>query len=245
MALTAALAAGSAFVVLESESRSGLLALALTAALLPLAWLMARAAWRTFGLRAGALAVGLGVGLLASLATGGLDGTAKRVGAGVARQETSGSTRVELWKGTVATIAASPIVGYGPDGLALAFPRHRPELDAAFDDYDLVAQSSHNWALDTMANLGIPGFAALTAVMVFAAWGSVRTARAGRDTPLWVLIKLVAYRPAQKRNTQTGQPGGRSDPCAKSARRRLRALNCCSISCTNFRPVSIWISRAF
>jgi len=182
MALTAALAAGSAFVVLESESRSGLLALALTAALLPLGWLMARAAWRTFGLRAGALAVGLGVGLLASLATGGLDGTANRVEAGVARQETSGSTRVELWKGTVATIAASPIVGYGPDGLALAFPRHRPELDAAFDDYDLVAQSSHNWALDTMANLGIPGFAALTAVMVFAAWGSVRTARAGRDT---------------------------------------------------------------
>ncbi len=177
LALMAALAGGAAFVVLESESRSGLLALALTAALMPAAWWVARAPWAVFGPRAAALAAGIAVGVLASFATGGLDGSAARIQTGVAHQETSGSTRIELWKGTVATIAASPLTGYGPDGLALAFPRHRPELDAAFDDYDLVAQSSHNWALDTMANLGIPGFAALTAVMLFAAAGSVRAAR--------------------------------------------------------------------
>ncbi|MFN8508242.1 MAG: O-antigen ligase family protein [Dehalococcoidia bacterium] len=177
LALMAALAAGAAFVVLESESRSGLLALALTATLLPAAWWVAKAPWAAFGPRAGALAGGIAVGAAASFATGGLDGSAARIQTGVVRKETSGSTRFELWKGTVATIAASPLTGYGPDGLALAFPRHRPELDAAFDDYDLVAQSSHNWALDTMASLGIPGFAALTAVLAFAAWGSVREAR--------------------------------------------------------------------
>ncbi|MCC6388753.1 MAG: O-antigen ligase family protein [Dehalococcoidia bacterium] len=186
LAVMAALAAGAAFVVLESESRSGLLALAMIVVLMPVAWWLAKAPWARFGPRVAALAGGIALGAAASFATGGLDGSATRIQAGVARQETSGSTRIELWKGTVATIGASPLTGFGPDGLALAFPRHRPELDAAFDDYDLVAQSSHNWALDTMANLGIPGFVALTAVMVFAAWGSVREGRRGAsvDAPI-------------------------------------------------------------
>lgn len=194
LGLTAALAVASAFVVMESESRSGLLALVVVAVLLPAAWWLGRAPWHALGPRAGALAAGLAAGVALSFATGGFDGTANRVEAGVARQETSDSTRVELWKGTFSTIAASPLVGHGPDGLALAFPRHRGELRAAFDEYDLVAQSSHNWALDTMANLGIPGFVALTAVMAFAAWGSVRASRtAGRDDVPLLWCALAGY----------------------------------------------------
>src|SRR5437762_815043 len=62
------------------------------------------------------LLLGVGFGIAASLGAGGLAVTADRISVGVHQADPGSSTRLELWKGTVSTIAASPITGFGPDG---------------------------------------------------------------------------------------------------------------------------------
>ena len=118
------------------------------------------------------------VGAALSVIAGGAAGTASRVQDAFAQQEASGSTRIELWQGTLSTIAAAPLSGFGPDGLYLAFPQHRPAgLGGAFRDYDLVVQSSHNAVLDVAANQGLPALAALLALLGLVVFRSIRTER--------------------------------------------------------------------
>ncbi|GIW13009.1 MAG: hypothetical protein KatS3mg062_0448 [Tepidiforma sp.] len=190
-AAAAALTWGAAlFIVLEAESRSGLAAVVLFFALLPAArWLGKRPLSPM--LRA-APAVGGAVVLVtaASLAAGGLEGTAARVTGEATATDHGGSTRLALWAGTLRVIAHRPLLGAGPDGLHLAFPRWRPaDLGGAYSDYDLVAQSSHNYALDLAANTGLVGFALLATVIGGVAGASVRQMRRDTDAagPDWTI----------------------------------------------------------
>ncbi|MEO6397868.1 MAG: O-antigen ligase family protein, partial [Tepidiformaceae bacterium] len=181
MTITTFVAACSAFILLESESRSGLLALAVAFVAYPIGSVVIRQPWRAWSRRWLLLACGIAVGALLSLAAGGAAGTASRVQTGLHQQEASGSTRMELWKGTLATISESPLSGFGPDGLHLAFPRYRPaDLGGAFLDYDLVAQSSHNAVLDIAANEGLPALVAIVALLALVAVRSVRHERTSR-----------------------------------------------------------------
>ena len=191
----AAVAVCSSFVVVESGSRSGLLALGTVLVAHPLASFAIGHRWREWSPRWLLLCGGVLFGLALSAAAGGAAGTASRVQVGLAHSETSGSTRVELWKGTIATISQSPILGYGPDGLFLAFPRHRPaELSGAFLDYDLVAQSSHNAALDIAANQGIPALLVLIAMFSLVAFRSMRHERRERAPDLpFVWAAMAGY----------------------------------------------------
>lgn len=179
--LIASVAATSAFILLESESRGGLLALGLALVAFPLTSLMLRQPSRSWTLKWLSVLCGVAVGTALSLAAGGAGGTASRLQTGLAHPETGGSTRIELWKGTVSTIASSPLLGFGPDRLFLAFPQHRPaDLGGAFLDYDLVAQSSHNAALDIAANEGLP---ALFAIVSLVALVGARSVRRERERP--------------------------------------------------------------
>ena len=174
----AAIAACSSFIILQSESRSGLLALVTVSLTFPLASAVIRQPWPVWARRWLVLLGGIAVGAALSVIAGGVAGTASRVQAGLAKQEASGSTRIELWRGTLSTIAAAPLSGFGPDGLYLAFPQHRPAgLGGAFRDYDLVAQSSHNAVLDVAANQGVPALAALVGLLGLVAIRSIRTER--------------------------------------------------------------------
>ena len=173
-----AVAAASSFIVFEAESRSGIGALVLFVLLLPAAWFVARASWRALLRPAATVIGGLAAGALLSVAVGGLAGSASRLESGVTGSDRGGTTRVALVRGTIETIKAEPLLGAGPDGLWLAFPRHRPaDLGGAFESYDLVVQSSHNVVLDTAANVGLPGLAAFGALVTFAAASSVRSTR--------------------------------------------------------------------
>jgi len=176
------------FFAMEAESRSGLAAVALFLALLaPAEWLAGRSGRRLVRYAAPA-AAGLAVAASVSLAAGGMAGTAGRVGGESTAQETAGSTRIALWTGTLSVIGARPLLGSGPDGLHLAFPRDRPaDLPGAYESYDLVAQSSHNIVLDSAANLGAGGLAAVAALVVGSALVSVRAVRggAGHAGPDW------------------------------------------------------------
>ncbi len=201
LALPAAVATAVAFVVLESESRAGLAALVLFALLVPVSWWVARNPWRELRRPGSALAAGFLVGALLSLGAGSLGGTASRVQSGVTGADAGGSTRFALWQGTLEVIRAEPLHGAGPDGLYLAFPIHRPEdLGGAFESYDLVAQSSHNFALDTAANYGIPALLALLALVALSSANGVAATRkratqatATVSTQPWVWSALAAY----------------------------------------------------
>jgi O-antigen ligase len=198
VALGAAIAGAVAFVVLQSESRAGLGSLALYLALLPLSWLVGRNPWKALVRPGAAIVAGFVAGALLSLAAGSLPDTAERVHGGVTGADAGGSTRLALWKGTLKVIEAQPLHGAGPDGLFLSFPVHRPaDLGGAFESYDLVAQSSHNLALDTAANYGLPALAALVALVGLASANSVRQTRrraGGAVSPApWTWSALAAY----------------------------------------------------
>lgn len=199
LGLASAIAAACAFVVLQSESRSGLGALALYALLVPVSWFVARNP-RGALLRPGAAVLGgFAVGALLSFGAGSLPDTAERIQGGVTGADAGGSTRLALWQGTLEVIKAEPLHGAGPDGLFLSFPVHRPEdLSGAFESYDLVAQSSHNFVLDTAANYGLPGLAALIALVALSSANSVahtarRPDRAAVSTAPWTWSALAAY----------------------------------------------------
>lgn len=189
-----ALVAAVTFVVFASESRSGLAALAVTLALILALSAAARLPRRAVAWRTAAIAAGAALGALLSMVTGSLQGAAERVQAAPATADASNSTRFELWRGTAAVIRESPVTGFGPDGLYLAFPRYRPVLHGAFDDYDLVAQSSHNILLDTAANYGLLGVVALGALVAVASGAGLRSLRRSSDpaTP-FVLAALAGY----------------------------------------------------
>lgn len=164
----------AAFNAFEAESRSGLFALGCAWVASVALGVVLRLERRWLAATAGGLLAGFALGAVLSLAVGGAGGTAERATGPGADVEQSGSTRLALWEGTVHTIAASPARGFGPDGLALAFPRHRPAaLGGAYRDYDLVAQSSHNAILDVAANNGLVGVALLGGLMLRVAWRSL------------------------------------------------------------------------
>ncbi len=198
LALAGAVAAAVSFVVLQSESRSGLGALALYVLLVPLSWIVARNPWKALVHPGAAVLAGFAAGAVLSLAAGSLPDTAERVHGGVIGADAGGSTRFALWKGTLKVIQAEPLHGAGPDGLFLSFPVHRPEdLGGAFESYDLVAQSSHNLVLDTAANYGVPALAALLALVVLSSANSVRATANRRtqavSTAPWTWSALAAY----------------------------------------------------
>ncbi len=187
-----------AFIVLEAESRSGLAAVVLFFLLVPAARVLGgQPVWplvRAVPAVAGALVVVT----IASTAAGGLEGTAARVTGHATAAETGGSTRLALWEGTVHVIAEQPLLGVGPDGLHLSFPRWRPaHPGGAYASYDLVAQSSHNYALDLAANFGLPGLAIVGAVIVGCLGASVRAQRRAlaAASPDWTVAwaAMAAY----------------------------------------------------
>lgn len=190
-----AVAAAVSFVVLEAESRSGIAALVLAAALLPVGALLTGMARRELVTRGVLLPAGFALGLLFSVAAGGFAGTSGRLDDVLEDREQSGSTRLALIQGTLPSIAASPAWGHGPDGLYLAFPRNRPELlGGVYETHDLVAQSSHNWLLDTAANTGLVGLGALLVMLGAVAFRSVQAERAtGGENLAYVWAAMLAY----------------------------------------------------
>jgi O-antigen ligase len=166
-AVEAGVAGGSGFIVLSTQSRSGLLALAIVVCTFALSARLARWPRRLVVMHTATLAAAILGGLFIAAAVGrDSSSTAGRVETGISHSDPAGSTRVQLWRGTLATFEASPLIGFGPDALYKAFPVHRPaDLHGAFDSYDLVVQSSHNWLLDTAANGGVFGLAALGSVL--------------------------------------------------------------------------------
>jgi O-antigen ligase len=172
-----------------TSSRGALLAAAMAVVSLAL--------WN--GRRIGVLAAAtLGVAALtAALVIGG--GHTQRQTGDLARtgEGTTVALRVELWRTAWRMAEANPVLGVGPDGFARAFDSFRSERFV--DDYgpELLATDAHNVFLTHLATLGLPGFAALLALLGSAAvaLGQALRRASGEERLLLAAIcaALVAY----------------------------------------------------
>ncbi len=194
-AVLVAVSAVAAFVVLTAESRSGLIAFGAAVIAMPL-FALARKAQREIVARdAAALAAGLALAVSLSFLVGhGFAGTAGRVQTGLQQADIGNSTRLELWRGTWASIVESPLKGYGPDGLHLAFPQNRPsDLGGLFRQYDLTVQSSHNWPLDVAATTGFAGLLLLAALVATATWRSAKRTTILDESLPYIWAAMAGY----------------------------------------------------
>ena len=101
-------------------------------------------------------------------------------------ESASVQTRTDIWRGTWAVVMEHPIFGVGPDGLLVSFNRTRPPgLGPPFSElsssgYDPLVGSAHNFLLDVLVTLGIPGLVAVLAVttgIVVEYWRQLRFRR--------------------------------------------------------------------
>ncbi|MCZ7650512.1 MAG: O-antigen ligase family protein [Thermoanaerobaculia bacterium] len=134
----------------------------------------ARLRWLPAGLLAVALLVGCGLA----------------AGAGDAWQEEAGGTggqRLLLWGAVRELLSSEParlITGWGPEGLALALPRHLPdELPALAWAPGQYHDRAHNLELDLLASLGVPGLLLGLGLFAAAAWAALRPQGDGGAVP--------------------------------------------------------------
>lgn len=128
--------------------------------------------------------IGVGIALLAALA---LTPTGWRL---LSSAETA--DRVLIWRGSWSAFLERPLFGWGPDSLAAAFGRTRPEgMESVFPQGFLFSDQAHNWILQALATTGVVGTLALVALVAGATALLVREGRGPSAVFAWPLI-LVA-----------------------------------------------------
>lgn len=85
-------------------------------------------------------------------------------------KDQSAVTRFQIWQAAIDAIKARPLVGYGADTFRLVFPKFKPAGYVEAAGYLSVADNVHNYPLQTMSALGIPGFLLLYGVFAVALW---------------------------------------------------------------------------
>jgi O-antigen ligase len=177
LAVAALIIIASIFV---SESRGGLLALAVVTLLVIL--LPARAMFHSRRQKVTLLLVLLVTGAFALGATG-----APVVGRleSVQTSDPTGSGRLDLWKAGWTSIKDRPVLGLGYGSFSAAVPEllhETPDID--FRHLELRpdrASGAHSVYVGTLAELGIPGLALLICLLLSTLRQLVRTARKARE----------------------------------------------------------------
>jgi tetratricopeptide (TPR) repeat protein len=75
----------------------------------------------------------------------------------------STAARLVIWRSALDLIAARPWLGYGPDGLMLAFPRVFPPELVYYQGRGLLVDRAHSWPLDLLLAGGVIGLLAALA----------------------------------------------------------------------------------
>lgn len=95
--------------------------------------------------------------------------------------ESSGvRARPYLWTRTVSLLAKRPVLGYGPETLALVFPQDwNAEKRRLFGEFPLTIDKAHNDTLDLAVSVGVLGVLAFWGVLGLSLRRGWRAARAG------------------------------------------------------------------
>jgi hypothetical protein len=174
---------------LSNGVQGALAALALAALGAVAAWLTLR--WTTVPDHAAAHAsprtrVAAAAGLLIALVLvtaaveGSPQGSSPQAGANTARLSSLDSMRYEYWQVALDTFAGHPLYGTGTGGFRVEWLRERSEDDTSRD--------AHSLYLETLAELGLLGFAALLAFLA----GLVLSARRALEADAASVVGLVA-----------------------------------------------------
>ena len=141
-----------------------------------------RAPWLALGLVCAGLAVAIVVGAK--------EGTSRPLGPGATRYATLESNRYDYWDVALKAFAAQPVRGVGAGGWAVWWLRDRTIHD--------FAQDAHSLPLQTLAELGLVGFALLIAVvagLALACRDAHRLAPAAAAGPIAGLVVYAAHAP--------------------------------------------------
>lgn len=74
--------------------------------------------------------------------------------------------RLFIYASAIDAFQERPLLGYGPDGFAIAYPRHRLEEAGPILGPARPQVSAHNWILQTLVSFGAIGFVAQLALIV-------------------------------------------------------------------------------
>ena len=144
---------------------------------------------RAVPLRLIGVAAGLGI-----VATGGLL-VLTPLGARI-RETGSGNAqvldRLVIYKSAFEAFLARPVFGWGPDGLATAYPRFSQPESLGVLGINSLLSSAHDWVLQTAVTLGIVGLVAQVALYALATWLLVRALRTERRVAGPLLVALAA-----------------------------------------------------
>ena len=166
---------GLAATVVLSQSRSGVAGLVVALIALPV--LAAANRWPTEQVRR--LSITLGGVVAGAILVGLVSGEAgllrdrfARTFADSRTETSSVSTRVDIWRGSLAVFGEHPLFGVGQDGLLVNFNRERPpDLGPPFSQssptgYDPLVNSPHSFPIEVLVTLGVAG--ALSVLVLFA-----------------------------------------------------------------------------
>lgn len=89
----------------------------------------------------------------------------------------SAAARFTIWRAVLDLIRQRPLLGYGPDSLALLFPTVFPPELVYYHGRTFFVDRAHNLALDWLATAGVPGLLAFLLVLAAAFWLMARAWR--------------------------------------------------------------------
>ncbi|MCL2618133.1 MAG: O-antigen ligase family protein [Defluviitaleaceae bacterium] len=115
---------------------------------------------------------------------------------GFAGHETFGSSRGYIWSRTIPVMLAAPLLGYGPDAFAFAFPQHDiPGKALFFDNPSIIVDKPHNIFFQYAVNTGMLSaliLAGLIALFGLRAVHRIFTDTAQDNALLFMRIGLVS-----------------------------------------------------
>lgn len=104
----------------------------------------------------------------------------------------SAASRWQIWKGSVAMVAANPVLGVGPGRFLYEFPRFEPFERAVLEYGDVRADQAHGELLQVAAEAGVPAALLLLALIGLALVRSYRAARAKDGVAFIAFVGLCA-----------------------------------------------------
>ncbi len=133
------------------------------------------------------------VGAAAALrpaAPGAATDVSSRLTSMVSTSDPNTSARLEMWATALRAIVRRPIQGYGPDTMVLASEPVRSARWTKIVGPDQIIDSAHNVPIQTMSDLGVPGFLLWVAMLAAVAIVSFRTITRGSESagPVQVVL---------------------------------------------------------
>ena len=103
------------------------------------------------------------------------------------------SQRLVIYRSALDALRARPLLGWGPDGMAAAYPHVSGPDSVGVLDVNSFLSSAHSWVLQTGATLGLSGLLALLVLIAATFGGLFRRSRADSPVAAALLLGSIAY----------------------------------------------------